>query len=32
MVKVSAHKEEANLIMQKGVTLKEKSHLLLNSK
>lgn len=24
MVKVSAHKEEVNLIMQKGVTLQEK--------
>lgn len=32
MVKVSAYKEEVNLIMQKGVTLEEKSHLLLNSK
>lgn len=32
MVKVGAHKEEVNLIMQKGVTPEEKSHLPLNSK
>lgn len=32
MVKVGAHKEEVNSITQKGVTLEEKSHLLLNSK